>query len=334
MSKVVYLGNFAMSWSTETHIARSFEALDWDVVRVQEPPGGGTEDTLRELTTNAVGADLVLWTRNRGLPNAATKVWRLLADRGVVTAGWHLDVYCGLPRARTLDVRRTRTGKRAFDHQRACAPFWTMDHVFTPDGSDQAAAWFERIGVNHHYLPPAIVADECRPGRRQRFLTKFPLVFVGAEGRSYHPQHPWRAELLRWLEAEYPDRFRRYGHGRRLVRGTDLNDLYASATVVVGDSLHRAGHDRYWSDRPYETVGRGGFLLHPRIVGLEEHFTDGAHLRLYEYGAFDQLREMIDHYLAHPADAHAIAHAGQRHVGEHHTYTHRVREALTTMGLT
>ncbi len=117
------------------------------------------------------------------------------------------------------------------------------------------------------------------------------------------------------------------------MRNQDLNDLYASVAIVVGDSLALPGHTRYWSDRPYETVGRGGFLLMTHVPGLEEHFTDREHLVFWDAGNFSQLDQLIDAYLSDPDERLRISTAGQAHVRAHHTYRHRLVVLLEKLGL-
>jgi hypothetical protein len=306
---VLYVGNYQAPWCTEVHIARDLEALGHTVVRFQEPPGGGDHSTLDQIENAAMAVDLVLWTRTWGLPAEATQLWGQLEARGIRTASYHLDLYVGLQR----------------EHKVASDPFWTTGTVFTPDGDPKSEAWFRRHGINHHYMPPAVVSDECLPGTYRSELDH-DVVFVGS--KHYHPEWRHRPALLAWLEDTYGDRFRRYGGDAQIMRGQDLNDLYASAKVVVGDSLCLAGHQNYWSDRYYETIGRGGFLIAPRIDGLERHFDDGEHLVLYDFWDFDQLQESIDFYLNQPHERERIAKNGQAHVAAHHTYRVRLQEAL------
>lgn len=309
--RILYVGNYKHSWCTEVHLAREMEGLGHAVDRFQEPPGGGNQQTLRQIEQRAEGCDLVMWTRTWGLPKEATELWRRLEAKGTATASYHLDLYVGLARERHV----------------AADPFWTTGHVFTPDGDPVSADWFADRGINHVWCPPAIVSDECTRGTvRPEF--EHDVVFVGSAARSYHPEWPHRRDLLDWLAATYGDRFHRYGVPDSVVRGQDLNDLYASAKVVVGDSLCPPGHTRYWSDRVYETVGRGGFLIHPRVPGLEEHFDDGQHLLFYDYGDFARLRGLIDEALVDDYGRVAVTHAGMEHVRAHHTYRHRLDAAL------
>ena len=87
------------------------------------------------------------------------------------------------------------------------------------------------------------------------------------------------------------------GRGQPSIRNHDLNRLYASVKVCVGDSLCPGfNHPRYWSDRLPETIGRGGFIIHPRIEGIEEEY--GGRVELFGFNDWDTLKLKIDYYLA------------------------------------
>ena len=328
-ARIVYLGNFSQAHCTETHVALSLESLGHEVTRLQE----GDVD-LADINRATWGADLFLWTRTedlaRRIPAADMLAW--LADKralGLLTASYHLDLYAGLKRGAGLETD----------------PFWRTELVFTPDGG--SPEFFARHGIDHVYLRPGVYGAECVPGTPRPELAA-DVVFVGsgsARTLAYHPEWTYRGELLKHLLMRFGRRFVKHGGppengGRSFIRNADLNDLYASARVVVGDTLclgpedataPRFTHARYWSDRVYETVGRGGFLIHPRIVGLDDEFTDGEHLVFYDYGDFDQLDRLIDHWTRPENDAERrrIAAAGQAMVRERCSYAARMRELLT-----
>lgn len=314
--RVAYIGNYRAPWCTEVHIAAEIESLGHEVLRIQEPPGGSDQRFLNKVAHQAQGTDLLLFTRTWGLPPAATDLWRHLEAFGTVTASYHLDLYVGLE----------REGRVEGD------PFWTTQHVFTPDGNPDSAAWFAAHGINHHWSPPAVYSAECAtvmPGRhRPEFAHD--VVFVGSYG--YHPEWP-RAELIDWLTATYGDRFRRYGGDTTPgpVRGQDLNDLYASCKVVVGDSCFARPDTLYVSDRFFETWGRGGFLLHPQVDFLGREV--GAY-PAYTPGDWDGLSAAIDFAVDHDEYRRQAAATFGARVAAGHTYRHRLAAAFETMGLT
>lgn len=310
--RVVYVGPFAQPWTTEVAVARALSQLGHEVTIV--PSQTSTSARVEELASEC---DLLLMQGNQldeTKPGAGEALWRRLERRGVVTAAYHLDIFRGLGRAHRVDVE----------------PMWRMQHVFTADGDPETHAWLQKREINHHWLPAAISEEQCVEGNYVHDQA-VGVLFVGS--RNYHREWPWRAELIRLLQTRYRGRCRIVSDNT--VRGRDLNDLYRSARIVVGDSLAFPGHMNYWSDRYYETVGRAGFLIAPHVLGLDEHFIDGLHLRYYVPGDVEQLVGMIDFYLEQVdrSVTRDIATCGMSHVREHHTYRHRVVELLDVVGL-
>jgi hypothetical protein len=241
------------------------------------------------------------------------KMLRAIEGNGTKTVSFHLDRYVGL---NMLDYRDAKIGQH---------PFWSSQFVFTADGGNQE--YFKQRGVNHFWLPPAVVEYACVPGT-PRDEMKIDVLFTGAY--TYHPEYPFRQKLIDWLRETYGNQFRRYGHDSdfKTVRQQDLNDLYASAKVCVGDSCF-AGATNYWSDRVPETIGRGGFLIHPETPGLE---IPG--LSTFQPGNLEQLKMKIDYFLANDGDRRERMRLASAAVRMFHTYTNRVEYMLDVIGLT
>ena len=314
--KVLWVGNFRESYCSEVHFAREMESLGHEVCRFQEPVGGGIHSTLIEIEHCAEGCDLVMFTRTWGLPPEATAMWRRLESRGTKTASYHLDLYVPLARGANIETD----------------PFWTTQYVFTPDGNPESADYFAARDINHIWSPPAVVSDECATVMPGRFRPEYAydVVFVGSRG--YHSEWPWRKELLDWLETTYRERFHRFGGDvpPGPTRGQDLNDLYASARVVVGDSCMARPDTRYFSDRPFEGYGRGAYMLFPQIDLLEEMI--GAYPS-YTAGDLIGLRAGIQDALeADSLDRDDTRERLSLHIAEHHTYRDRFAAALFAMG--
>ncbi|MCM6774986.1 glycosyltransferase [Nocardia sp. CDC159] len=309
--RITFLGNFTVPSSSETHHALSLEQLGHTVTRLQE-----TRATAREIEAHALSGDLLVWIHTHGwrTPGDIGATLRTLRDAGVRSVSYHLDRWMGLQRQADM---------------RPADPYWQLDHFFTVDQTQ--ADWLNaHTSMRAHYLPAGVYGAECYLAQPRN---RFDVAFVGSRG--YHPEYPYRPQLIDWLADTYGNRFRHYGGGGAFpsVRGADLNGVYADARVVVGDSLCLDPHypGRYWSDRIYETLGRGGFLIHPWLSGLDEHFTDRMHVVFYEHGNFEELRALIDHYLRHEDEREAIRLAGHELVKGHHTYTHRWAEILRTI---
>lgn len=298
--KILYIGNFFADYLTETHLANSLEEIGIEVVRVNEK--NCTEEKIRAL---ANGCDTVFYQRTFGMPFDFRKL-------GLRSVSYTLDLYFGLQRQIGM----------------AQNPFWKADHVFTVDGGHEDA--FRNRGIAHHFLPAAVYGRECHLGTpREEFSCD--VAFVG----TYHylKDWPYRRKLIDFLTATYGDRFKLFGDviankdpGHKvMVFGNELNDLYASAKVVVCDSINSPF---YWSNRVYETLGRGGFAIHPKIEGLEREFTYGKHLVPYFFGDFKGLRGKIDYYLAHPAEREEIRIAGHEFVKNHKTFKQRAQQII------
>jgi hypothetical protein len=158
------------------------------------------------------------------------------------------------------------------------------------------------------------------------------VVFVGS--KNYHPEWPWRGQLIQWLRDTYGSRFTHVGGDgdTGTLRGDTLNRMYTNSKVAVGDTLCLGfDYPYYASDRLFECPGRGGFNLFPRIKGLEEWFVEGEEIAFYEYGDFDQLKFLIDYYLEDEGRREHIRRAGHERVKAEHTYRHRWETILQTV---
>lgn len=318
MTSVALIGNFVVPYTTESYLARALQENGCSVTRIPQDdayaigPGGFALDP----------PDICLYTRTHNrtaLGPEWTREWRNLEAAGTITASFHLDRFFDLEREHLIGDGD---------------PLFTTQHVFTADGGNDDR--FAAAGINHHWLAPAVDRYEAEMGGTANPDLAYDVVFVGSGG-TYHHAYPQRAALLDHLRRTYRGRFAHFGVGgdRPSVRQQQLNDVYASARVVVGDSCfaNEAGsprNDRYWSDRIPETVGRGGFLLHPYVPGIRAH---GLTLATYLPGDWEDLDTQIGAYLANPGDRATMIQAGRRDVLARHTYTHRVRTLLETVGL-
>ncbi|MEW1679449.1 glycosyltransferase [Streptomyces noursei] len=315
--RIVFLGNFANYWNSESYYALTLESLGHEVRRFHDD----AVSTL-ELQQAARDCHLFIWLHWPGTPcgenPSVPEILDDVRERGVPVVAYHSDLFHGLPRGAVLKQDQA---------------YRSLTHFFGAD--PETAAWFEREeGTVGRHLSSGVFLGDCEMLPRTVVDGggwARDVVFVGC--RAYHEEWPYRPQLIDWLSETYGDRFTHVGHdGTGLRYGQELNQLLADAKVVVGDSLC-LGYDSpgYWSDRVYELIGRGAFLIHPHVPGLERHFRDGEHLRFYEYGNFAQLRSLIDEFLENDEERETIRRAGFEHVREHHTYTNRWTEMLRVM---
>lgn len=310
---VAYIGNFdGAPWSTENHVAASLESLGHRVARIQE---GQTPATEIATIVKAASSDVLLWTQTLGLAITSGTIDernQMLHDvklLGVPTVGYHLDLWWGLDRQESVLTE----------------PFFTVDYLFTADGGHDEL--WKQAGVNHHWLPPAVYHAEAHDGTFTRAYAS-DIAFVGSHFHYGHEEHwPVRRAMLDAVTTKYRSRFKCWPR-KQAIRGKNLNDLYASVKVCVGDSCLAGKIDRYWSDRISECTGRGGFLIHPNIVGLKEQHP---HLVTYPPGDWNAMLELIDYYLTHDEEREMVRKQNAEHTREHHTYRHRIQTVLDTV---
>lgn len=324
--KITFLGNFDLPYTTESHHAWTYEKLGHQVTRLRE-----AKTSKETILQHALNSNLFVWTHTHGwLTEGAAEILSTLRKAGIPSVGYHLDLFKGI--------------KREIDMQ--TDPYWNIEYFFTADGP--LVPDLKSKGIKAYYLPAGIVENECYLGTpREEF--KKDVIFVGS--KYYHPEYPYRPRLIEWLEKTYGNRFARiagdtpYG----TVRGKDLNDLYASAKVVVGDTLcMNFNYPDYFSDRLFETAGRGGFVVFPYISGVHKLFKffsqtnfnppndddfkrmNGGDYELitYDFGYFDQLKATIDYFLEHEEERNKIRLAGFERTKKDHTYTVRLKQML------
>lgn len=311
---IAFRGNFAPRtsrgepFSTESHVAATMELMGYEVVRLQED-STSWEETVRA----ARGADLFWWTSTYGMaelwPKEAARAGLRQLKAVVPTVSHHLDLYLGLDREHLLSD-----------------PFWRTDFVFTADGDPGHSEVIRSRGIRHWWIRPGVYGPECyRAEPRDEFEAD--VAFVGSWA-EYHPEWGYRTELASFLRKAWGDRARLWPpYGEPAIRGSDLNALYASTKVVVGDSCNPGFSLRnYWSDRVPETLGRGGFLVHPRVGGLEEEVKEGEHLAVYDYGDWDELYEVVNYYLREEEERERIRTEGHEHAKATMTYERRLEE--------
>lgn len=207
--------------------------------------------------------------------------------------------------------------------------FWNAEYVFTADGNPDHQTRFANMGVNHYWLPPACPSRLNHWGQTDGRFDGVEVAFVG----SRKHWNPLRAEMVDVLAARYGSAFRWYGPYSLWgeLRDEDLNDLYASGTIIVGDSMNV---DWYWSDRLPRTVGQGGFMLAANVEGMKESgFVEGKTVATWDGWQLDSLIDQIDYYLDNPEKRYKIAAEGKEMVKRQHLWEHRADEICRVVGI-
>lgn len=313
MATITFLGNFRVDYTSESHHVKTLESMGHEVLRLQE-----SQERSENIYKYSKNSDLFVWVHTHGWKTHGTvsmeRVLKNLRQDNIPTMTYHLDLWFGLQRQN--DLIRYPIYKN-------------IGHFFTVD--KKMANWFnENTFVRGHYLSAGVFDQECYYKKVKK--TK-DVIFVGS--KKYHQEWPYRPKLINWLSDTYKSNFEHYGSdGIEVVRGDKLNELYASTKIVVGDSLcPKFKYPNYWSDRVYETIGRGGFIIHPYISGMEKEFIDGKNIVFYEYNNFKQLKELIDYYLSHDKEREQIRTASYELVKNNYTYKNRWQTILKELNI-
>lgn len=311
--KIAFIGNFEAEFSSENYYSKTFLSLGHEVIQLQENKAG-----ISEIWSNAKHSDMLFWVHTHGWNIGRNlEIIRMLKDlkmSGVPTVGYHLDLWLGLQREKDLHKD----------------PYWHIEHFFTVD--KLMADYLNReTTTKGHFLPAGVPESECFIGTPN--IKKYPheIIFTGSKG--YHKEYPYRVRLIDWLHETYGQRFAHYGGGgKETVRGPELNNLYASAKIVIGDTLCKNfTYPYYVSDRFFEVPGRGGFMIFPYITGTEEWLEPNEEAVFYEYGDFNDLKSKIDHYLNDHQNREEIRLKGYERCKAEHTYKHRIEHILNTI---
>ncbi len=307
--KIVFVGNFRVDFTSETHHANTLQSMGHQVVRLQE-----TEATTDQILSWGLESDLVVWvhthTWNTMGSIPITQLSQELKDKGIPLIAYHLDLWMGLNREQDL----------ANDYYQSLHHFFTVDKLM-------ADYLTENTNTVGHFIPAAVYDKEVyihKDYDPNNF--EHDVIFVGS--RNYHPEWPYRPELVDWLAQNY--NFTHVGgDGIGVVRGDALNRLYAKSKIAIGDTLNIGfNYPYYSSDRLWESIGRGAFTIYPDIKGLDQYYTDRKEVVYYKHGNFRNLREHIEYYLQNDKEREKIRLEGQYKTKTCGTYLNRWHQIL------
>lgn len=319
MATIAFLGNFAVPYSSENHHANTLESMGHSVIRLQEGRAASPK-----VYKAAMASSLFIWVHTHGwrTPETNLKMTHVLEElraKNIPTITYHLDLWFGLKRQEDLE---TDTIYKDIEY------FFTVDKLM--------ADWFnENTRVKGRFIPAGVYGPECYIHKTYDGINfENDVIFVGS--RRYHPEYPYRPQLIDFLRQTYGSRFKHVGGDgdTGVIRGDHLNRMYATSKVAIGDSLNlNFNYPYYSSDRLFESTGRGGFTIYPNIVGLDEYYKDKEEIVFYKHGDFNDLKTKIDYYLANNEEREAIRLAGHERAKADHTYTNRWTAILDEVGV-
>jgi hypothetical protein len=310
---VLYVGNFMHTHSTETHISSDLKKIGYNVINLQENNcDSHTFSKIISYFKNVMLLDILMLLYTRTWGYLTREQLSDLRQMRIKSVSYHLDLYYPLKRKNSVKDDA----------------FWLTDYVFITDCDPDAMMYYKKINNNIFPLYAGIHSSDCVMYPVTNY--EHDIIFVGSGSikGDYHGEWPYRIKLLKFLYS-YKN-FAKFGPPDITVRNSELNKLYSKTKIVIGDTICvNFTYQRYWSDRIYETLGRGGFLIFPYIKGLEEEFVDKKHLVFYEYGNFDQLRKLIEYYLKNDEERETIRKCGFEFVKNNYTYKHRMLSLIS-----
>lgn len=211
------------------------------------------------------------------------------------------------------------------------------DVVFTNDA--YAATFYDRADV--HHLPLAASEDRRRPltAFESRPLDVFFCGVAFANRRMFvNDALPVlrRHRCLIVGDGWTPTADGMISGGR--LPASDLADYHAASrfTLTLGRSSFLANRSGLQpvtpAPRTFEAAMAGCVQLYHRpSCFLRDYFTPGEEIVTFDTVA--EFESKLEHLKAHPGQAEEIAAASQRRALAEHTYRHRARTILSTMGL-
>jgi len=290
--KIVYIAKFSEFYHTGNYVAHAFKSIGVDVIKV--PPDTGFETTTKIILENK--PDFVLY--GKSLKHKELVPW--LKKNKILSVFWLYDMAWG--NSPVVGTNR----KHIFDTN-----IHLSDLFFSTDGGHDNE-WLS-VGVEHNTLRQGIHAPDHLIMQQENM--GFDILFVG------HPYFTLRKQMIHFLKNRYGDKFKHVEQG---LRGIELNKAVRSAKIVIADSYPSP---RYWSNRVYEMIGRGGFVIHSYVDGLSEEFAPGRDIITFPYSKnFDLLKTTIDYYLEDSESRGKIMNNGFERCP---TYEDRVKEMLS-----
>lgn len=275
----------------EEYIAQGFEKLGNTVVRIEDSSTPGeVKDALERYKP-----DMLIYCKWQQ-PKELDLTISSLKREGMRTVCWLFDLYFNYSRENQVHTKS----------------FFKSDYVFTTDGGQQVR--FKEAGVNHFCVRQGIRPEEC-------FIQEgkpIGVAFIGSD----NPLYPYRCKMLGEIMRTF-NNFTWYGRGDTdEKRGTDLNELFGNTKVIIGDSVYSP---YYWSNRVVETLGRGGFLIHPEVEGIKEEYP---YLVTYEKDNIQDLKNKIMYYLQHEDERKEIVQKNFEWVRDNYTVEKKCQELL------
>jgi spore maturation protein CgeB len=209
------------------------------------------------------------------------------------------------------------------------------DHVFTQDSALTSILSYASPARGVSLLGPACDPQDHRP----LALSAEERTAFGAQVCYLGYAYPHRIAMFEgltdldlrlwgvgWERSARLDPFFR----REAVHGLKKTRIYNATAVNVNIQSQNYQIDGI-TCRPFEVAACGGFCLSEGRRDLARFFTEGE--EVVSFAGAEDLRAKVLYYLAHPDERLELARRARERVLREHTYEHRVRQVLDTLGI-
>lgn len=293
--RITYVAKHGNPFSNDDEgaIAYALSALGHEVTCIHER---------RSVTTLEQAADLVLFHKLEDVPLLVE-----LGKRNTPRVFWYFDlVNWPDPSLEPRNLGRRQWMTRTLRH--ADLGFCTDGDWVNQDMTGKLV-WLTQ-GADERLMP----LRQTKPPR-----VRIPILFTGIGTKA----GAGREAFVRDVMAKYGIMFK---HVSRGVYGGKLKTITEAADVVLAPDCPVT--DNYWSNRVYNALGFGAFLLHPYCSRLETQYPVDE---LQYYTDRESLFSLIDHYLRNEEDRTRRAIACYHRTAREHTYRHRCQTLLQTV---
>jgi spore maturation protein CgeB len=299
-------------------MGHSVATFDW---REAAQKGQANENKVFLEAHKELKPDFTLIIKGLGLTGQTMRELRTFHKGKVV--GWIFDV--------TLGGTLVKDVPPYVEFIKELDKFYTMD----VDAVDE----LKKLGVNAEWLTEGCYIEDHSEQVFNSFQQKkygADVVFIGSLGGI----HPNRDKLLKRIADEGFD-FKLYGdvfysdstepkwvidHHTGYGVINNYHSLVCNTSKIVIGIDGWPERDKSMSARIYRTLCCGGFLLTTHTKNIEELFTPGVHLDVFDNE--DDMVEKILYYLQNDDKRQKIAKAGQELVQKEHTFGHRLKKIL------
>ena len=112
------------------------------------------------------------------------------------------------------------------------------------------------------------------------------------------------------------------------INNEELNSYYGSCDILLNDHWPEMREKGFLSNRLFDGLASGAFLVTDAVEGLEEDLPDGV--VAYD-GTKEDLKRKIDYWMTHPQKRIDNAEKGRKNVAENHTFYQRARKLIEYM---